>query len=133
MSRFWKTVTQWLVALLLGAFLFQALASSASELCRLQCQKDWKANAASIGDSQGEPTEKWSPLSTPCPDLPVGSDSAPAESNACNACGMCALNPVFAVQQVHTQMDAKHPPRPFIEPLQVHVWLNDRLFRPPRV
>ena len=23
---------------------FQALAASASELCRLQCQKDWKAN-----------------------------------------------------------------------------------------
>lgn len=132
MSRFWKTVTQWLVALLLGAFLFQALAASASELCRLQCQKDWKANAASIGESQGELTEKWSLLSTPCPDLPVGSDSASAEDNACNACGMCVLNPVFALQQVRTQMDEKHPPRPFLEPLRVQVWLNDGLFKPPR-
>lgn len=133
MSRFWKTVTQWLVALLLGAFLFQALAASASELCPLQCQKDWKANAASIGDSLSEPVDQWSSFSTPCPDVPAGNNSASAEDNACNACGMCALNPVFAVQQVHTQMGAKHLPRPWIEPLQVHAWLNDGLFKPPRV
>lgn len=133
MSRFWKTVTQWLVALLLGAFLFQALAASASELCRLQCQKDWKANVASIGLSEGNATDQWSLFSTPCPDLPVGGGSAPADSNACNECGMCALNPVFAVQQVHSPMDVKHPPRPLIEPLPVQAWLNDRLFKPPRV
>ncbi|MCR2747291.1 hypothetical protein [Limnobacter parvus] len=133
MSRFWKTVTQWLVALLLGAFLFQALAASASELCRLQCQKDWKTNAASIGVFQGEPTDQWSSFSTPCPDLSVGNDSVPADSNACNECGMCALNPVFAVQQVHAQMVVKHPPQSFLEPPQVQAWLNDRLFKPPRV
>lgn len=132
MSRFWKTVTQWLVALLLGTFLFQSLAASASELCRLQCQKDWKANVASIGDSQGEPTEQWSPSSTPCPDLPVGNDSAPAETNACNECGMCALSSVYAMYQVHAQVVMKHPPQSFLEPMQVQAWLNDRLFKPPR-
>ena len=131
MSRFWKPVTHLLVALLLGAFLFQALASSASELCRFQCQKDWKTNVASVGDSNNT-TDQWSPFSTPCPDLVNGVESAMAETDACTSCGMCALNPVFAVQKIHAQMDVKHPLQPFFEPLQALAWSNDRLFKPPR-
>jgi hypothetical protein len=133
MLHFGTTIRHWLIALLLGAFSFQALAASASELCRFQCQKDWKTNAASFGDSLGDSTPKWSLDSVPCPNAVPGDRSAnSAEQDACTACGLCALNTVFAVQQVHATMDVKHPP--LQTPAEAHAlaWVGDPLFRPPR-
>jgi hypothetical protein len=132
MLQFCTTIRRWLIVLLLGAFSFQALAASASELCRFQCQKDWKTNAASLGSSPGDTTDQWSLFSTPCPDLLTGSESVSAEDDACTSCGMCALNSVFTLPEIPVQMDLKQSPKPQPEHAQASAWLNGSLFKPPR-
>ncbi|HEX4857235.1 MAG TPA: hypothetical protein VFV28_10505 [Limnobacter sp.] len=142
MLQFCNTIRHWLIALLLGVFSFQALAASASELCRFHCQKDWKANvavsAASAGDSAvdsrgpGDPADRWSPFSTPCPDLLPAADSADPETGACTSCGMCALNAVVTLPEVDMHMDLMHSSKPVVELAQATAWLNDGLFKPPR-